>query len=61
MDTELLQPQIDKVVYVAQQLETLGFPIINRLLAFLLAIQLLDSYTMLHTVITNSDASKITS
>jgi len=60
-DTELLQPQIDKVVYTAQQLKTLGFPIIDRLLAFLLAIRLPDSYTMLCTVITNSDASNITS
>jgi len=38
MDTEPLQPQIDKVVYMAQQLKTLGFPIIDHLLAFLLAI-----------------------
>jgi len=61
MDTEPLQPQIDKVVYMAQQLETLGFPIIDRLLTFLLAIRLPDSYAMLRTIITNSDASKITS
>jgi len=60
-DTELLQPQIHKVIYVAQQLETLSFPIINCLLTFLLAIQLLDSYAMLCTIITNSDVSNITS
>jgi len=61
MDTEPLQPQINKVVYVAQQLETLSFPIIDHLLAFLLAIRLPDSYAMLRTIITNSDASNITS
>jgi len=60
-DTKPLQPQINKVIYAAQQLETLSFPIIDRLLAFLLAIQLPDSYAMLCTIITNSDTSKITS
>ena len=38
MDTKLLQPQINKVIYVAQQLKTLSFPIIDCLLAFLLTI-----------------------
>ena len=60
-DTEPMQPQINQVVHAAQQLETVSFPINNCLLAFLLAICLPDSYAMLHTVITNSEAANITS
>jgi len=60
-DSEPMQPQIDRVVRAAQQLETVSFPIDDRLLAFLLAIRLPDSYAMLRTVITNSEATNITS
>ena len=60
-DSEPMQPQIDHVVRAAQQLETVSFPIDDRLLAFLLAIRLPDSYAMLRTVITNSEAANITS
>jgi len=60
-DSEPMQPQIDCVVRAAQQLETISFPIDNRLLAFLLAIHLPDSYAMLHTIITNLEATNITS
>jgi len=60
-DLEPMQPQIDCVVHTAQQLKTISFPIDDHLLAFLLAIHLPDSYTMLHTVITNSEAANITS
>jgi len=60
-DSEPMQPQIDRVVRAAQQLETVSFPIDDRLLAFLLTICLPDSYVMLRTVITNSEAANITS
>jgi len=60
-DSEPMQPQIDCVVHTAQQLKTVSFPIDNCLLAFLLAIHLPDSYVMLHTVITNLEATNITS
>jgi len=60
-DSEPMQPQIDHVVRAAQQLKTVSFPIDDCLLAFLLAIHLPDSYTMLCTVITNSEAANITS
>jgi len=60
-DAEPMQPQVDRCVYAAQQLETVGFPIAENLLAFLLAMRLPESYSMLRTVLTNSDASTITS
>jgi len=60
-DAEPMQPQVDCCIYAAQQLETVGFPIAENLLVFLLAMRLPESYLMLHTVLTNSDASTITS
>jgi len=60
-DSEPMQPQIDHIVCAAQQLKTISFPIDDRLLAFLLAICLPDSYAMLCTIITNSEATNITS
>jgi len=60
-DTEPLQPQVDRCVYAAQQLETVGFPIMDSMLGFLLAMCLPESYLMLHTIITNADTSTITS
>jgi len=60
-DAEPMQPQVDRCVYAAQQLETVSFPIAENLLAFLLAMHLPESYSMLCTVLTNSDASTITS
>jgi len=60
-DTEPLQPQVDHCVYAAQQLETVGFPIVDSMLGFLLAMRLPESYLMLCTVITNADTSTITS
>jgi len=60
-DTEPLQPQVNCCIYMAQQLETVGFPIVDSMLGFLLAMHLPESYSMLHTVITNADTSTITS
>jgi len=60
-DIEPMQPQVDHCIYVAQQLETVSFPIAENLLVFLLSMHLPESYLMLCTVLTNSDASTITS
>ena len=60
-DSEPLQQQLDNVVFAAQQLEAAGLPIGDKVLAYHLALRLPDSYATLRTILTSSDATKITS
>ena len=60
-DSEPLQQQLDDVIFAAQQLEAVGLPIGDRILAYNIAIHLPPSYSTLRTILTSTDSSKISS
>ena len=60
-DSEPLQQQLDNIVFAAQQLEAAGLPIGDKVLAYHLALHLPNSYATLRTILTSSDATKISS
>jgi hypothetical protein len=60
-DLEPLQPQLDSIIFATQQLESVNLDLSDRMLAYLIALRLPDSYSMLRTVLTTSDPTKITS
>ena len=60
-DSEPLQPQLNGIIFAAQQLESVNLAISDRVLAFMIATRLPNSYDTLRTVLTNSHTSNISS
>jgi len=60
-DTEPLQPQLDTVIFANQKLESVNLAIPDVVLAYLLALRLPESYSILRTALTRSSFTKISS
>jgi hypothetical protein len=60
-DSKLLQPQIDAIIYMADQLDSVRENIFKSVLGYILINHLPPSYTTLHTVLMNSESSNFCS
>ena len=60
-DTKPLQPQSDSVIFATHQLKSANVIISDPILAYLVALRLPESYSMLRTILTSSDSTKISS
>jgi hypothetical protein len=60
-DSELLQPQINTIIYVADQLDSIGENISESVLSYILINHLPSLYTTLRTVLMNSESPNFSS
>jgi hypothetical protein len=61
IDTEPMQSQVNTLILMVQQLAMARLPIDDKLLTYLLILHLPKSYSMLKTILSNSDSTKATS
>jgi hypothetical protein len=58
-ESKPLELQIDRLVYVARTLDTLGFPIPDKALAYMIVFKLPDSMETLRTILSTAEPSEI--